>query len=90
MREIIATKDFVVMEVRHKDTNRIVLPEDYDNTKFQHLFEVVYIGPECVEIEIGDGVVAAPEAIVKFQHNNQDYFLSREENVGAVIREMDK
>ena len=87
MRTVTPLKDFVVMEVINRETSKIVLPENYDKLKMISRFVIKFIGPECVEVEIGDGVVVAPEAIVKFQHNGQDYFMTREENVGAVLRE---
>lgn len=90
MREIIPTKDFIVMQVKHKDTGKIILPDNYDQAKLTSQFEIVYKGPTCKDVKVGDGVVVAPEAIIKFPFNGQDYFLSREENVGAVLREMDK
>jgi co-chaperonin GroES (HSP10) len=90
MRQIIPTKDFIVMEVRHKETNRIVLPEEYDKLKMMHQFEVVLAGPKCVEVKVGDAIVVDPMAVIKFDHNHCDYFLTREENVGAVIRETEE
>ena len=78
------------MEWREVETNRIVLPEEHDKTKFPSQFIIKYLGPQCKEVRVGDGVVVSPEAIVKFPHGGRDYFLTREENVGAVIREMDK
>jgi len=87
MRTIIPIKDFVVMEYINKETNRIVLPENYDKLKMISRFVIKFIGPECVDAQIGDGVIVAPEAIIKFQHEGQDYFLTREDNIGAVLRE---
>lgn len=90
MREIIPTKDFIVMQLKHDVTSKIILPDEYDKMQMVSRFTIMKAGPQCKEIKVGDGVVVAPEAVVKFQFNGQDYFLSREENVGAVIREMDR
>ena len=89
-REIIPTKDFIVMEIRHKETNKIIMPDNYDKLRMLNHFVVIITGPKCVEVKVGDAIVADPQAIVKFQHNRQDYFITREENVGAVIRESKK
>ena len=87
MRNVLPLKDFVVMELKNRETAKIILPENYDKMKFISRFVIKYVGPDCIEVKLGDGVVVAPEAIVKFQHNQQDYFLTREENIGAVLRE---
>jgi len=87
MRTIMPIRNFVVMELINRETCKIVLPENYDKLKMISRFVIKFIGPKCVEAKIGDGVVVAPEAIVKFQHNGQDYFLTREDNIGAVLRE---
>jgi len=90
MRQIIPTKDFIVMELRSKDTGTIVLPENYDKLRMLQYFRVILTGPKCDEVKIGDAIVVDPQAVIKFKKDDQEYFLTREENVGAVIRETDK
>ncbi len=90
VRKIIPTKDFIVMELRHKENDKIVLPDNYDKLRMLQYFSVILVGPKCDEVKVGDSIVVDPQAVIRFQKDGQDYFLTREENVGAVIREVNK
>ena len=91
MREVIPQKDFIIMELQQVTSTRLVLPETMDKMRDPtHEFRITIKGPKCIFVKVGDGVVVPGEAVVKFMHNGKELFLTREENIGAAIREMDR
>jgi hypothetical protein len=91
MRDILPQKDFIIMELQQVTSTRLVLPETMDKMRDPtHEFRITIKGPTCKFVKVGDGVVVPGEAVVKFAHNGKDLYLTREKNIGAAIREMDR
>ena len=88
MREIVATKNFVVMELKIILKSRIALPENASPIDGVSMMEVIRVGPKCRYIKVGDAIVVDPQAVIKFKHGDTDYFVTNEDNVGAVLREL--
>jgi hypothetical protein len=91
MRDILPQKDFIIMELKKINQSRIELPEAMDRMKDPTSeFRIIIKGPGCKFVKVDDGVVVPGEAVVEFTFNGRRLFLTREENIGAAIREMDR
>jgi co-chaperonin GroES (HSP10) len=89
-RQIVPMRDFMIMVLKNKETARIVLPENLSPESGMGMLEIIMIGPKCVDVKIGDCVVISPDAMIKFKHDDAWYYVTKEENVTAVLRKEDK
>ncbi len=85
-RKIVPREDFLIMVMRSVETDRIILPKDLKEGSEVVRFETVIIGPKVKDIKVGDCCIVSPQAMIRFRHESQDYFVTREENVTAITR----
>jgi hypothetical protein len=85
-RELIAVSDFIVLELPEKKGVVELTDQGKKNVVEGAKLIVCKVGPKCKKVKTGDSLIVAPEAIVTFVFEKQQYFLTREENVGCIIR----
>ena len=85
-RSIVMREDFILMLMRSAETDKIILPDNLKNDSEVVRFEVIQNGPKVKDIHIGDCLVVSPGAMIKFQFDGQVYFVTKEENVTAILR----
>jgi co-chaperonin GroES (HSP10) len=73
------------MRIKRQDSI-IVRPDNLDPTKEGGAFEVVSVGVDVKEVQVGDGVVTVPQAILKIVHEGDVVFITKEQNVMAILR----
>lgn len=87
MRKMIPTKDFVILEMPAKRSN-IFLPENRSQNIVDSTELIVKLtGADCKIVRPGDRIVADAQAIIMFTLNKEKLFLTREENIGCIVRE---
>lgn len=87
MSRMIPTKDFIILVAPEKKS-RIMLPENRNQNLVDSTELIVKsIGAECKLVRPGDHIVADAQAIIMFMLEKERYFLTKEENVGCIIRE---
>jgi co-chaperonin GroES (HSP10) len=85
--EIIPVKNFIILELPQNAASKIIHPENVKDGVVEIVdLIVVRKGPLCKKIKIGDKIVVDCQAIVPFKIDNKKYFLTREDNVGCIIR----
>lgn len=90
MKQIMPLSDYVVMQLRDRKDVSIILPENISPADDErNEFIVLYKGPECKWLEIGDGVVVNPKAVILFKYAGIEYYMTREQLVGCALREKD-
>lgn len=80
------TKDFIVLELPYVRKPLIVKPDNIDPMNTISDLVVCKLGPDVKNVKLGDSLIVAPEAILPCTVNKKKYFLTREENVCAIIR----
>ena len=84
--ELAPIKDFIVLIDPARDSV-IKMPDSADG-KVKNTSELVVIkfGPDCKNVQQGDRLIVDSNAVVAFRYNKELFFMTREENVGCVIR----
>ena len=88
MSKLTPLKDFIILEVPENSEAKIIIPDGQDKRKLIEGSKllVIKVGPDCKEIKPGNRLIADPNAILPFAFEKKQYFITREENVCAVIR----
>jgi len=88
MPEMLAIKDFIILRLPDNINSKLIIPDIAKNTKLVEgtSLLVIKIGKKCIDVKVGDRLIVDPQAIVPFAFEKKQYFLTREENVGAIIR----
>ena len=86
MRKLIPIKDYILLQ-KPKTDSKLVVPDTVAGLMKDEFFVVTAVGKECKEIKIGDGVITITQQLSKMEFEGKEVIITREENVGVIVRE---
>jgi co-chaperonin GroES (HSP10) len=86
-RQLIPIKDYIILEMITIKASGIILPQMDKPTDVTE-FKVFAIGKNVKEVAVGDIVVCNPDGVLVFSEGTKKYYLTREDAVGLVKREV--
>ena len=88
MAKLSPLKDFIILELPANAENKIIIPNNADKRKLVEGSSLLVIktGVDCKNVKVGDRLITDPNAVMTFAFENKQLFLTKEDNVCAVIR----
>ncbi len=86
--------DYCILDMDEQAKSKIIIPETVEKDKVQEIstleLEVLFTGPDVVNIKPGDRIICNPQALTPFTLNEKRYFLISERATGVVVHRIRK